>query len=276
MELKIKNKTYIFDIDKIVNYLSPFKDRLPELYVWETPTEKELEIGLKLNLFTKKEFNTLIKTKTYFERNSLMKGFINSKIAKTKNKDLLTSYYLWIIKDWGGIRGIKAEGLYERIESALLSYAEDYCVSFEKISSTTKALNFISPKDYIIYDSRVAFALNWIMLKTGAASKYFVIPQGRNSKLGAFDMLTLIRLKNINLYRESYKTKSDDKRFIYNNDKSLFIDEKHCYYLMNELFKEISKRLWKDNDMKEYPFFTEMLLFAIADTYIFEDILNSY
>lgn len=276
MELKIKNKYYNFDVDKIVNYLRPFKDRLPELYVWATPTEKELEAGLSLNLFNKTEFNTLMKSETYFERNALMKSFINSKLTKTKDKDLLTTYYMWIIKDWGGIRGIKSDGLYERIETTIISYNKDYCVSFEKISSTTKAMNFISPEHFIIYDSRVAFALNWIMLKTNASSKYFAIPQGRNSKLGAFDMLTLIRLKNIKLYKESYSNNKDDKRFIYNNDKTLFIDEKHCYHLMNELFKEISQKLWHGTDMEMYPYYTEMLLFAIADTYIFEDILNSY
>ena len=275
MNIEIKNKSYSFNIDKLVEYLTPFKDNLPELYTWETPTEKELKIGLNLNLFTKTEYNILLKSENYFDRNSLMKNFIHNKISKTKNKEILRSYYTWIIKYWGGIRGIKPDGLYERIHESLTSYNEDYCVSFDKISSTTKALSFISPSEFIIYDSRVAYALNWILLKTKASENFFMIPQGRNSKLSAFDMPTLIRLKNINIYKSSYSNNNKDKRFIYNNDKSLFINEKHCYHLMNEIFKESSKRLWEGSNMTNYPYYTEMLLFSIADTFIFEDILNT-
>ncbi|MGG7177913.1 hypothetical protein ACQPU1_09980 [Clostridium paraputrificum] len=275
MNIEIKNKSYSFNIDKIAEYLFPFKDKLHELYTWETPTDEELKTGLKLNLFTKTEYNKLLKTQNYFDRNSLMKNFIHNKISKTKNKEVLTSYYIWIIKDWGGIRGIKSEGLYERIHKSQDSYKEDCSISFDKISSTTKALHFISPSEFIIYDSRVAYALNWILLKTEASKNFFIIPQGRNSKLSAFDMPTLIRLKNMNIYKSSYEDNNYDKRFIYNNDKNLFINEKYCYYLMNEILKEISKRLWAGSKMANYPYYTEMLLFSIADTFIFEDILHT-
>lgn len=275
MNIDINNKNYNFDIDKIINYLSSLKDSLPKLYNWETPTDKTLLEGLNIGLFTKKDIKLLSSKDSYFYRNDLMKSIINKKLTTTKNKEILTKYYYWIIKDWGGIKGIKEEGLYDRIHDSINMYKNSFEVPFDKISSTTKAMNFIDPKEFIIYDSRVAYALNWIILKTNAGNQFFSIPQGRNSKLCAFDMPTLIRLHNINNYKALYNNNPKDKRLIYNADKSIFIPEKHCYYVMCEIFKEIAKNLWNDSSLDCYPYYTEMLLFSIADTFVFEDILNT-
>jgi hypothetical protein len=44
---------------------------------------------------------------------------------------------------------------------------------------------------------------------------------------------------------------------------------------MRDLIENINKRLWKDKvERQKMPFYTEMLLFSIADNHIFRDIVQ--
>ena len=57
-------------------------------------------------------------------------------------------------------------------------------------------------------------------------------------------------------------------------DKILFVDKDLSYSFLNKLIKEINLRLWDDDNKKENLYYTEMLLFAIADNEIIYDIMN--
>ncbi|WP_233265973.1 hypothetical protein [Formosa sp. L2A11] len=127
------------------------------------------------------------------------------------------------------------------------------------------------PEKYIIYDSRVAYALNWIILSRNAGAHFFPIPSGRNSKMIAFDMNVLIRLKNTEHYAPQSISDMDKKRFISPKDKSLYIPEQEAYMELNKLIKDISIKLW-DSDKAKMLYYTEMLLFSIADREVFADI----
>ena len=72
---------------------------------------------------------------------------------------------------------------------------------FKRIASTSKVGGFMTPTKNIIYDSRVAYTMNWIILSEDAGDRFFPIPEGRNSKMQAFDLDVLIRLKFLNIYR---------------------------------------------------------------------------
>lgn len=126
------------------------------------------------------------------------------------------------------------------------------------------------PKEYIIYDARVAYAINWILLKTKSLKIFFPIPESRNSKLNAINVSTLIRMSNAKPYIDNI----GNSKIISKCDKNLFIDKSKTYVTLCDLISQINMNLW-DDDKKQYPFYTEMLLFLLADTKIFSDILNS-
>lgn len=133
------------------------------------------------------------------------------------------------------------------------------------------------PERNVIYDSRVAYSLNWIILSENAGQKYFPIPEGRNSKMSAFDLNVLIRLKNISNYQTTDIEHLDHKLFIKNCDKKIFINKKDAYSELNNLVKQIHKNLWiGDKAKEENLYFTEMLLFSIADREVFRDITTLY
>ena len=117
----------------------------------------------------------------------------------------------------------------------------------------------------------------WIILSENAGQKFFPIPEGRNSKMSAFDMNVLIRLKYISKYTPNDIKDLDNRLFVNNVDKEIFIDKKEAYFELNNLVKQINQLLWKGDKEKEQNLhFTEMLLFSIADREVFMEITTKY
>lgn len=86
-------------------------------------------------------------------------------------------------------------------------------------------------------------------------------------------MNVLIRLKNINHYAPKDITEMDKRLYINQKDKTNYIPEKESYLELNNLIKEISSKLW-NSEKSKMLYYTEMLLFSIADREIFKDITN--
>lgn len=144
-------------------------------------------------------------------------------------------------------------------------------LTFERIASTSKVLSFYKPTDYIIYDSRIAYSLNAIMLLVDASKKYFPVPKGTNSKMNAFNIEVLIRLK----HKPREYIRNGSKKLISNADKTLFFKENDAYSILNNTIKKINKEFYKNDPYKQdKPFYTEMLLFGIADTLIYDKIFQ--
>lgn len=59
--------------------------------------------------------------------------------------------------------------------------------------------------------------------------------------------------------------------------QNIYFDKKEAYKFLNRLIKEISQKLW-DGDLEKTQklYYTEMLLFPIADNEIFQDIVNNF
>ena len=177
------------------------------------------------------------------------------------------------IKDWGGIITAKDNDTISLISAFLRKIEKP---EFSRIASSSKVGAYLFPQNNVIYDSRVAYSINWIILSENAGQKYFPIPEGRNSKMSAFDLNVLIRLKNITNYQTKNINELDRKLFIKNADKFLYVDKKEAYFEMNNLIKQISNKLWEgDLEKMENLYYTEMLLFSIADREIFKEITNS-
>lgn len=260
-------KIYNFDLDKIVDFLKDYKDDLPKLYTWNAKIDRLVD----LKILSTSEFEELSKKASY-DREIILKQKINLKLNEfyKTDKQQFNSLCLWIIKDWGGILTAKDSNTIELINEFLSSEKPSY----KRIASSSKVGAYMYPNRYIIYDSRVAYSLNWIILSRNAGDYFFPIPSGRNSKMMAFDMNVLIRLKNIDHYSPNNISEMDKKQYISQKDKSEYIPEKDAYSELNKLIKEISIRLW-DNEKAKMLYYTEMLLFSIADREIFADITNS-
>lgn len=259
-----------FEVDKIVNYLEKHKFDLPKLYNWNAKIERLVELEtLTYNQVI--EINSL----TNYEKELQLKKIVGRKLnecLKTES-NLFDQLCLWIIKDWGGITSAN--------DKDTISLVKDFLVqekpSFNRIASASKVGAYLYPKKNIIYDSRVAYSLNWILLSQNAGKKFFPIPEGRNSKMSAFDLNVLIRLKNITNYKPENIEHLDDKRYINNADKKIFISKDLAYFELNKLIKVINEKLWKgDNEKEQNLYYTEMLLFSIADREIFMDITAQF
>lgn len=258
------------DVSKVVDYLKPYKEQLEDLYTWNTPSDQQVKIIENMGVISGEQSQYLYSAENAFARNVILKEILNKVLENEKAKDKRLVIYSWIIREWGGIYGGNVENYYSKIDKFLSDYSDIKSIEFDNIASVSKVLSFSEPKEYIIYDSRVAYALNWILLKTNASDKYFPIPEGRNSKLRAYDLATLIRLKNI-----TYTTqKKDNGKVIANMDKAVFIEKSKAYTEMCDIMKRVNALLWHD-EKKEFPFYTEMLLFSLADTLVFDDILQS-
>lgn len=259
-----------FDIDKIVNYLSPHKEKLPDLYKWKINTDK-LE-----NLIEKEEREEINNTPTDYEKAIKLKKILEEKLneAIQLENGLFDKLCLWIIKDWGGIKAAIDENTIKLIGDFLNSNDKP---DFKRIASSSKIGSFLYPEKNIIYDSRVAYAINWIILSQNAGQKYFPIPEGRNSKMSAFDLNVLIRLKNISRYQPIDDQHLKEKYFIRSIDNQIFIDRKLAYFELNKLIKQVNQQLWKGNKEKEKKlYYTEMLLFSMADKEIYKDITKNW
>jgi hypothetical protein len=254
------------EIDKIVNYLKQYKNQLSEYYNWNANTEKLEE----LKVFSKSELEELVNEKP-FEKEIKLKIRICLKLNDflKNSKTDFNNLSLWIIKNWGGINSPNDSKTLNLIDN----YLDKGIIKFDRIASLSKVLAYLKPKEFIIYDSRVAYSLNWILLSNRIESKFFPIPEGRNSKMIAFDMNVLIRMNHINSYKVNNELEFKNKQFISKIDKKVFIPKNQAYFELNKTISQISKKLWS-NEKTEYLYYTEMLLFAIADTEIYKDITN--
>ncbi|PRZ20312.1 hypothetical protein [Flavobacterium granuli] len=259
-----------FDTDKIVAYLERHKSDLPTLYNWNAKIERLVELGV----LSDKQVNEINSLSNY-EKELQLKKVVGQKLNITlkTNKDLFDKLCLWVIKDWGGILTANDNDTIKLIEEFLKQDKP----AFNRIASSSKVGAYLFPEKNIIYDSRVAYSLNWIILSENAGQQYFPIPEGRNSKMSAFDLNVLIRLKNISNYQPKHIEHLDHKLYINNADKKLFINKKDAYFELNNLIKIINKKLWSgDNEKEQNLYYTEMLLFSIADREIFMDITSKF
>lgn len=229
-------------MDNLVNEILKFKEEIEKF---------EGDFKLNESLFSPNDIDFIKSGKTDYEKNIRLKQVIeNSPKGNYKDEELNS----WIIKDWGGIHNFNTENQ-DRIRKYKLELDKGKLMkkSFETISSLSKLSAFYEPEKYVIYDSRVIYSLNWLLLKTNNTQyRFFPMPESRNAELRKYDLNTLINLIN--------SEKETDK---------LYYNENEAYFMLCELVKKLSEKVFKD---KEHPYYLEMLLFHIADRNILAEI----
>jgi len=252
-----------FDVTKIANYLEKYKNQLDELYDWKPNFQglSEIDVANETEL-AELQSSTITNFQKDEKLKSILSKALNSHAIDSQEFEAIA---LWIIRDWGRIN----TGL-ETMKSVLEFLRTDR-PEFKRIASTSKVGGFMTPTKRIIYDSRVAYTINWIILSENAGDKFFPIPEGRNSKMQAFNLDVLIRLKFIDTYRPDKTEIWKNGRYISNKDNEIYVPKADAYYELNKLVGKVNQVLWNDSRKLE-PFYTEMLLFALADKGVFQEI----
>ncbi len=176
--------------------------------------------------------------------------YLKENLAPLLENDTDRKSHFWIIQKWGGIRTFKDTPENQR---RIHSFERQLCEGkmtreiFGVISSLSKVASFKKADTYSIYDSRVIFALNWLLFCHTEKPNLFPQPLGRNAELADIDANTLMTLSGRSFTVRSHKT---------------------AYFEYCDLMKKVAKEALK----QERPYHAEMLLFAAAPKWIVADI----
>lgn len=142
-------------------------------------------------------------------KNIYLKDHFHEVIA---NDESLKSHY-WAIQDWGGIGSFKKSEKNDRRIRTFLSQIDKGSLTkdtFECISSLSKVASFIRPDQFVIYDSRVIYCLNWYLFNYTNEVELFPQPAGRNKELVKLDLETIFGLSEQNYSYRSHKVAYHD------------------------------------------------------------------
>ncbi len=254
-----------FNIAKIVDYLGKYKDRLEELYNWEFNAQELAKFGVVRDTELAELQSAAL---SHFRKTERLKGILSDALNDYPiDSQQFKQIALWIVHRWGRIPKAPENDTMK----CILDFLLDEKPPFHRIASSSKVGAFMAPDERIIYDSRVAYTMNWIILSEDAGNRFFPIPPGRNTKMLAFDLDVLIRLKFSHLYRPDNSKNWSIGKHVSNIDSEIYVAKADAYCEMNRLIGEVNRVLW-DGARGLEPFYTEMLLFSIADNGVFREI----
>lgn len=235
-------------MDKLIQNIGELADKidLEKRFNWDNWTQDLL----KSELFSKDEKNRILEQQSGFIKNIELKKVLHARFKNKAETDLA----FWYIQKWGGIANFKEKNL-AIVNSAIdKSSKKEYLTSLQSISSLSKITSIVDIENQVIYDSRVIYAFNWLILKRfGGNLKFFPIPEGRSSIASNFDIGTIINFKFHKRYEE----------------KDLYFEPKQAYQQFCKIIKLINSAVYPN--YKNEPFRLEMLLFSAFDKEIIND-----
>lgn len=205
----------------------------------------------------------------------------------------------FVISDWGGLNGNRAETIdayasrftdiepefgeivdHESLRSAVRLRNKRELYKFGGIASWSKWLSFVWNDWALIYDARIAFALDAIHLIRAVNAPVLPVPPGRNGLLASLDAESAAALAWQGRYgsacpaREEMapvsvgKTSKDDPLRAWFNKAVVPDQDAYAYYL--DVMAEAHRQLWQDDRPLVH---TEMLLFKISIAEIAQDFI---
>ena len=230
---------------KLLDKIRKYKDAvcMQTAYTWKIP-------ALEKNIFSDDDIMAIKQNGTVYEANICLKSIIKE---KTNGNYCDNDLNFWIINSWGHIPGFKRIDKNEKKIVEFKKQLDGKQLSremFSTISSLSKISAFVEPYEYAIYDARVTFSLNCLIMKT-ENERFFPMPTTRNTKLKKVDLENVILSK--------YKPDS-------------FYNYREAYFVFCDLIKELSIELYG----QQAPLYhLEMLLFSIAVSKNFLDDIES-
>lgn len=222
--------------------------------------KKRFDFNFDINdkIFSSVETEQLSIDKNPYDQNVRLKWILNEKYKTNTEQNYID---FWIVNNWGGIRGFKpnerniekVRRFKKQLEKRKLSLD-----CFSTISSLSKISSFIDPENFVIYDSRVIYTLNWLILtcenQNGFKEQYFPMPSGRNKIIADFDMNTIVNISHISEYV---------------GNTELYVSQQNAYFEFCEFIKTNTELIYGENSK---PYELEMLLFTLADKEIFTEL----
>jgi hypothetical protein len=212
-------------------------------------------------IFNSSETKRLKIHQNTFDQNVELKWILSEKYQSNSEQNFID---FWIINVWGGIRGLK---LNERNIDKIMRYKKQIekgrlsLDCFSTISSLSKISSFLQPEKFVIYDSRVIYTLNWLILtcenQNELNEKYYPMPSGRNKIIADFVMNTIINVSHLSEYTEKVE---------------LFVSQQQVYFDFCDFIQKATIEIYGTNAK---PYELEMLLFTLADKEIFTDLKNT-
>lgn len=163
--------------------------------------------------------------------------------ASATNTDL----NFWIINTWGAVKFAKNQVNQDRIVDFYNCLESKKNTDFSAIASKSKVMSFIRPESYFVYDSRVSYSLNWLMLQAGAKDGFFPILPGQSKLAKECDL---------------YHVLKDQHGYC-------FIKQTEAYGKYCNVIKMLCPKGVK-------PYLIEMLLFQIAPREIYQAFKKEY
>ncbi len=181
-----------------------------------------------------------------------------SKILSKQDDETYLKIAKWIVGEWGKINSVPKEDSLNELRNTIKdkkNNSDDYAgvIGFDGISSLSKVASFLDSEKYPVYDSRVAFTLNWLIFTNGwhtidgGEMMFFRQPAARNGDMDIHDQETIFNL--------AYKNFAVDK-FYYSKRETY---ERYCQ-LLKGTYDYSKKCRNKGISIGEL----EMFLFAIA------------
>lgn len=198
-----------------------------------------------------------------FRRHLRLKELISKKYnSQNLSFKEVSDIDFWIINTWGGISSFKrTDRNIEKIAKFRMEVENSRLTrpSFETISSLSKISAFTDPSRYFVYDARVIYTLNWLILyyenRTSSKETYFPMPAGRNKNIVEFDLNTIINLH--------HKLTLGSAPGYYSGQEAYF---KYCDFILGNY--DVVKRIGTQ------PVMLEMLLFVLADDEIYNQLMD--
>lgn len=200
----------------------------------------------------------------------------------------LARYCAFVIKDWGELRANKPDTIQRYVTAytasrlpdldsigshAQLAAATGCAFPFEGIASWSKWLNFVWKDWALIYDARIAFALNAILYMRATDVRAMPVPAGRAALLSMFDSQMLASLRYLGARGIAPPDDAGSNAEFAGWLRRAVIprDAVYTYYLaaMEAVRKRIGYR--GDHALVE----TEMLLFYLSERDIARDLMRS-
>jgi hypothetical protein len=257
-------------VDKLVNYIKSYASdkSLSKIYQWSI--DKAIKKLVLLDVNSSTSFNGV---NSPFVKSFILRDRVREILKETINEEIKKQYIELIVSDWGGISTGNINNLLNAIENN--SY------KFDGIASRSKYYSFNDPENYAIYDARVIYSLNWLLLKYNS-NTFFPDPSGRNTLMNPLDYTMDILVKHIEVetIRNEIVTDIDKRnnnpnaksRAITNLQNGHYIKKNAAYLCYCELLKRLANKLYGDPVHALTK--TEMILFAIADKDIALDVFD--
>ena len=189
----------------------------------------------------------------------------------------------FVIKRWGALRGNASTTVSKYVERfridglappLILQYTQfsagngkgrrGSAWEFKGIASWSKWLNFVWPDWALIYDARIAFALNAIHFISGLDTRVFPSPPGRNPFLKNFDSESIAALR---LLAKSNSEPGDAEELARCSGSLRFAkDEAYPIYL--DMMNVAHAQVWGASAGATPLVHTEMLLFRLSVSHI--------